>query len=347
MVFGSLTEVIMGTFALQFYPLEVMQQNSFVLIPFLFPITAVLYGVCWLIEKRDVHPGVSLLAFIKRKRDNKIPAILMFYAAQIFSFVLIFSYRRTNSLDPRFIDTILLIAAVFTLISLILVLKLVTQTRNDAIKMTQDLYIEDINRMFTTVRGQRHDFLNHVQVISSFVRMDKKEELQKYTQELVGEISEINEIMSIDNPALAALIQAKCAMAISRKIQFNYDCTRLDSSTLGIKSIDLIKILGNLLDNAFDEAQALSPEERIVTLECKTEMGSLIIFVNNKGSYITENARKKIFETGFSTKTGEHRGLGLTIVKERTEFYRGSIDVQSSHGEGTSFTIKIPQKNVK
>ncbi|MDF2670976.1 MAG: hypothetical protein K0R67_3282, partial [Paenibacillus sp.] len=237
--------------------------------------------------------------------------------------------------------------AVFTLISLILVLKLVTQTRNDAIKMTQDLYIEDINRMFTTVRGQRHDFLNHVQVISSFVRMDKKEELQKYTQELVGEISEINEIMSIDNPALAALIQAKCAMAISRKIQFNYDCTRLDSSTLGIKSIDLIKILGNLLDNAFDEAQALSPEERIVTLECKTEMGSLIIFVNNKGSYITENARKKIFETGFSTKTGEHRGLGLTIVKERTEFYRGSIDVQSSHGEGTSFTIKIPQKNVK
>jgi sensor histidine kinase regulating citrate/malate metabolism len=41
----------------------------------------------------------------------------------------------------------------------------------------------------------------------------------------------------------------------------------MEVGSLGLKSIDLIKILGNLLDNAFEEAQLLPPEERIVELD--------------------------------------------------------------------------------
>jgi signal transduction histidine kinase len=343
-VVSGLVETIVGTFILQFYPLEEMQQNSIILIPFFWPATALVWLLSWLMEKYKLHPGGSILAFIKHKRDRKIPSLMLFFITQILLIVFVFSYRRTDSLDPKFIDTILIIAAACTLVALILVLKVVTQTKNEAIKMTQEMYIDDINRMFTTVRGQRHDFMNHVQVISSLVKMGKKEELEKYTNELVGEITEINEIMSVGNPALAALIQAKSAEAVSRKIDFTYDCSGFKSSSLGFKSIDLIKVVGNLLDNAFDESQCQPPEERKVTLECRTDQSYLIISVNNKGSYISEDIQKKLFQPGFSTKSGENRGLGLSIVLDRIEFYQGTITVDSSHEHGTSFNIRIPEK---
>jgi signal transduction histidine kinase len=79
-------------------------------------------------------------------------------------------------------------------------------------------------------------------------------------------------------------------------------------------------------------------------LECKTDQSNLIISVKNKGSYISEDIQKKLFQPGFSTKSGENRGLGLSIVLERIEFYQGAITVDSSHEHGTSFNIRIPEK---
>src|SRR5690606_539031 len=126
--------------------------------------------------------------------------------------------------------------------------------------------------------------------------------LDKYTSELIGETTEISEIMNIGNPALAALIQAKSAVAIARKIHFTYVCHGMGTSSLGINSIDLIKVIGNLLDNAFEECMPLAPDQRFVELICITEKNDLTITVNNRGSYISEEIREKIFAPGFSTK---------------------------------------------
>src|SRR5690606_16495443 len=151
-------------------------------------------------EKRRIHPGLSILSFIKRKRDRKIPALMLFFFTQVMLVTFLLVFIKVGSTMPKLIDLMLILIASFTVISLILVLKIFTQVKDEAVKETQQIYIDDINRMFATVRGQRHDFLNHVQVISSFLKMRKLDELDKYTSELIGETTEISEIMNIGNP---------------------------------------------------------------------------------------------------------------------------------------------------
>ncbi|MDF2653491.1 MAG: hypothetical protein K0Q73_9296 [Paenibacillus sp.] len=329
----------------QFYSSEVVLNSFLILGASYWPCAALVTVISIRMEINRIQPGVSILAFIKRKRDRKLPALMLFFFTQILLILIVMFYRGYAASGPKLIDITLLLVVAFTLTSLILVLELFTQVKNDAVKETQQFYIDDINRMFTTVRGQRHDFLNHVQVISSFLRMRKLDELDKYTKELIGETTEINDIISIGNPALAALIRAKSTEALSRKIQFEYDCGSMEGFSLGVKSIDLIKILGNLLDNAFEASMLLPANKRIVQLNCVTEVDYLRITVRNHGTYISDEIREKLFIPGFSTKEGDNHGIGLSIVKERTEFYQGTLEVQSSRKDGTCFHIRIPQKN--
>ncbi|WP_127584879.1 sensor histidine kinase [Paenibacillus koleovorans] len=347
MVLYLIAELVGTLFMLLFVSKETMTEQS----P-LFPLShfwslSLLILLCsiWL-ESRKYGPGTPIRALLTRKRDWKIPLLLVFFLLQIILVIWQVIVRTVGSTENNLIDSFLLLVLAISMATLALIVKIVAETRNEAIKSTQLHYIDDINRMFTTVRGQRHDFMNHVQVISSFVRMKKMDDLERYTQELVGETSEINEIMSIGNPALAALVQAKCAIAVSLKIQFEYDCSGFNSRELGPKSIDLVKVIGNVLDNAFDEVVKLPQEQRFVRLQCGLEHNELHISVHNKGTYIPEDIRSKLFEAGFSTKAGAHRGLGLSIVKERLTYYNGTIEVQSDPVDGTAFHVKIPVKKL-
>jgi two-component system sensor histidine kinase AtoS len=63
--------------------------------------------------------------------------------------------------------------------------------------------------------------------------------------------------------------------------------------------------------------------------------------VSDTGNGIPQENLTKIFEPYFSTKeTGT--GLGLAIVQKIIDIHNGSIDVESTVGEGTKFTVRIP-----
>ena len=67
------------------------------------------------------------------------------------------------------------------------------------------------------------------------------------------------------------------------------------------------------------------------------------VVIRDTGSGIPPEIMDKIFDPFFTTKTaGEGTGLGLSICHKIVEEHGGSIDVESSPGEGTAFTIKLP-----
>ena len=75
----------------------------------------------------------------------------------------------------------------------------------------------------------------------------------------------------------------------------------------------------------------ISPEAETVKIEVK-----------DTGAGITPENLEKIFEPYFSTKeTGT--GLGLAIVKKIMDMHNGTIEVESTIGEGTRFTVKLPK----
>ncbi len=116
--------------------------------------------------------------------------------------------------------TLMIIFAGLTLLSiaiLFVIIRLVSNSRDKAVKETSETYAEEVNRMFLNIRGQRHDFLNHVNVIHSFVELEKYEELHQYTKTLVEDIGGLNDLIRIGQPEIAAIIQAKMVTAMNKK----------------------------------------------------------------------------------------------------------------------------------
>ncbi len=101
------------------------------------------------------------------------------------------------------------------------------------------------------------------------------------------------------------------------------------------------RILDNLLSNAIKYS---SPKSLIPISFEKTPEG-IVIRVHNQGSYIAPEDREDIFEMYQKGKSGKGKagwGIGLSIVKKLVEAHRGSVRIESSMEEGTSFIVTIP-----
>jgi PAS domain S-box-containing protein len=109
----------------------------------------------------------------------------------------------------------------------------------------------------------------------------------------------------------------------------------LDPDTVG-------RALLNLISNAMDACREKSygPEERpLVELRVKREKGDLVFLVRDNGVGMNEEVRKRLFTRFFSTKNAGGTGLGLCVTHKIVEEHGGAIEVESSPGHGSTFTI--------
>ena len=99
------------------------------------------------------------------------------------------------------------------------------------------------------------------------------------------------------------------------------------------------QVLMNLLVNA---SQAIETSGEI-TLRTSVSDGSIQIVIADTGQGIPEAVQKRIFEPFFTTKpVGKGTGLGLSISWDIIKRHEGRIEVKSSPGQGTTFTITLP-----
>jgi signal transduction histidine kinase len=71
------------------------------------------------------------------------------------------------------------------------------------------------------------------------------------------------------------------------------------------------------------------------------------VAVQDNGRGIAPNDLPRIFEPFFTTKSdGRGTGLGLSIVQGIVQRHHGFVDVESSPGGGTTFTVKIPTGHI-
>lgn len=102
----------------------------------------------------------------------------------------------------------------------------------------------------------------------------------------------------------------------------------------------IMQIGNNLLSNAIKFTQS-----GYITLRLNYENGNLTLVVEDTGSGMTEEERKRIFqpfERLSNAVTQDGFGLGLSIVKRITDMQEGSIRVESEKGTGSRFMVTIP-----
>ena len=98
----------------------------------------------------------------------------------------------------------------------------------------------------------------------------------------------------------------------------------------------------NLLTNA---AQATAGGQGVITLTTRGEGDGVAVEVADNGTGIAPEVLPKIFDPFFSTKeVGQGTGLGLSISYKIVQQHGGRIDVSSTSGSGTTFTVWLPLK---
>jgi signal transduction histidine kinase len=111
----------------------------------------------------------------------------------------------------------------------------------------------------------------------------------------------------------------------------------------------LNQVFLNLISNAIYAIKQKFNEEDGGKLSIATTVDGddILISIADNGTGMAETTKQKLFEPFFTTKpVGDGTGLGLSIVYNTIKKHNGNITVQSALGEGTTFTIRIPKKQV-
>jgi signal transduction histidine kinase len=106
------------------------------------------------------------------------------------------------------------------------------------------------------------------------------------------------------------------------------------------------KLLKNVLFNLVSNAIKFSPSGSAIEVATQVQNSSVRISVIDKGIGISKNDQKHLFERFFRGHNATHiqgTGLGLNIVSKYAELMNGTLSFESKEGEGTTFTIIIPQ----
>jgi len=189
--------------------------------------------------------------------------------------------------------------------------------------------IDAMSQFNNTLRAQRHDFLNHLQVVYSLIEMEEYGEANGYIEQVYGKITAVSRVMKTANPAVNALLQVKVAACEKAGVPVEVSITsKWEELEVTMPDWEMCKVLSNLIDNAIDAMENVPQAGRRLSIALGENVKQYTFRVENTGEMIPEDIRERIFIPGFTTK-GDGHGMGLHIVRRTLKEREGDITVQS------------------
>ena len=197
----------------------------------------------------------------------------------------------------------------------------------ETIILQQEEYIKSLESMQEDIRKYNHDYKNLLTGALLQAEEGDYEGVQNYLQDVLDEfelklgkqISKNTQLKKINSNELKGLLLSKISEMEDKNIEFHLEVLN-EVSKINMKSTDLVRCLGILLDNAIEEVIKL--DEKIISLVILQEENITTIMVKNP---VTEKVNiQSIYEDNFSTK-GEKRGLGLSNYREIIENYENIV----------------------
>ena len=191
-------------------------------------------------------------------------------------------------------------------------------------KKIMNKQIEEVQNIYMTMRGWRHDYHNHLQSIKAHIKLEQYEELVKYLYDLEVDLKDVSNLVETGNVELDAILNAKISLALNHQIKVEYKAVVPEKLT--VKNIDLCVLLGNLIDNAVEACDLMS-EKKFIRLYIGVFKSQLYISVTNS----TKELVRKLDEEYITTKRGNH-GHGLKRINNIVNKYDGFINRKNEPG---------------
>ncbi|MBP1755001.1 MAG: hypothetical protein H6Q59_1399 [Firmicutes bacterium] len=266
-----------------------------------------------------------------------VGALLLINLLQFFVGLLIFVILGRTIINEISIYMYLSVG-VMLLSSVITILGLYFAFRFKNINITES--IQNLEELNTKLRAQRHDYLNHFQVIYGLMELGEYEEAKNYIDPVFKDIMKVSKALKTAQPAVNALLQAKIEAAEKKNIDLYLEI-RSELKNLPLEAWNLCKVLANIIDNGITALSEVE-HERSIHLEIGEDQNNYTFNIYNNGPEIQKNQLENIFKQGYSTKRDEEHGMGLYIVSKIVKDAGGSIKVTSDTGK-TNFFIELPK----
>ncbi|MBE6884694.1 MAG: sensor histidine kinase [Ruminococcaceae bacterium] len=199
-----------------------------------------------------------------------------------------------------------------------------------------ETHYAEVENMYRTMRGWRHDYRSHIQTLKSFAVSGDMDSIQSYLNLLDTDLSTVDTVIKTGNKMTDAIINSKISLARARSIPVKADAHV--PVALTVSELDLCIILGNLFDNAIEASLTLPEEERMIRLYMDIKGSQLYISLTN----LTAQKKQTKQNGRFLSTKGTGHGFGLVRIDDIIERYGGYLSRNSEDGAFTT-EILLPQ----
>ncbi|NNE02516.1 MAG: HAMP domain-containing histidine kinase [Eudoraea sp.] len=178
---------------------------------------------------------------------------------------------------------------------------------------------------------------------------DARKKIEEFSESLIQQIDTMSSIASAfssfaempaqQNETLNVVSTVKLALDIFNENYIHF-ISEEEEIIAKLDRTQLIRVVTNLVKNAIQAIPEVESPRILVSVTADNEYVKISVADNGIG--ISDEVKEKVFEPKFTTKSSG-MGLGLGMVKNIVETYKGSISLTSQEGKGTVFTVNFPK----
>ncbi|MGZ4451380.1 MAG: sensor histidine kinase [Nocardioides sp.] len=201
--------------------------------------------------------------------------------------------------------------------------------------------LEATRALTDALRAQSHEYRNRIHALGGLLHLGHIEQAQHYLDELSIDLSPV---AGLGDPYLSGLVAAKRAIASESGVRLDVEASTYVDGTV-VAPLDVVTVLGNLLDNAIRAAAGGERRPAYVELTVASDGPDLVMHVLDSGPGVAPLDVSRIFERGFTTRShgATEHGYGLAVARLTARSHRGDVSLADPGGGevGATFTARM------
>lgn len=318
-VIGGTAEVFVIFSFSRFMGVEFLAYNNNLMVLIMECSTSkIIYFLVTLIFSRIANPDSGM---------KKLPLTLFLYPVACSICLVLFWHIVTQpglSLDIQFRLSIASVLHMVSTILLFITYQHQLEKESKAIHMQNEVerlrveksYYDILEQQNQKLRIYAHDAKNHLTAIQS---LTDDPQINQYIGSLSRQLADYTRICHSGNKMLDIMLHKYDLECRSKGIDFQYDVKLCNLS--GIEDIDLVAILGNLMDNAMTAAS--HSDAKFIRLETGRHNAYQILTIHNSSDAAPHTEGDSLIS---SKKNKEYHGFGLKSVAQVLQKYQGDFD---------------------
>jgi two-component system CitB family sensor kinase len=222
------------------------------------------------------------------------------------------------------------------------VLTLRDRTQHD--EMVRELH--SVRALSDGLRAQAHEYTNRLHTVAGLLHLDHVEEARQYLGQLASDVAATGDVPAavVADPYLRGLMAAKSASASEQGVHLRLSAGS-ELRTRMTSPLDVVTVVGNLLDNAIAAACGGLRRPAWVELSLVADGDDLLVAVIDSGDGIPEDIGDRVFQEGATTRTDEQgrHGIGLALARQVARSHSGDLELLHRRGDdhGAVFSARL------